>query len=572
MLTLSMAQVFAISVPAVPVIDPPVLEWSPPDGQAVHASLKYDPEWLKVVTETHVSHDTWIHVLGKDTFGQDVEAKTFIPNCTDVEEEFPLIDWHSKEPVTFAEITDVYQQGGEHCNSFEIETLPEPRQDYLGRYHKSTGYEPNYEHGFPVEPSNPDPIKVVTNWNDTNGDGIPQEDECEPPKVNSTITIKGLDQKGDVLHVDVDITTYGWMFEVDVRNATWSDVSTVYGGSIKVSYFIFTHPKPQRPILQFNIRVDHIEVVASPKNILADGNSTTTITITLLDKDGHPVHWTTLPWVAPVEINVATTGGEIKPSVDIEIPGCSTNATTTLRSDTNPRIVKVSALAILPEVRDADYQIIHNATQLFDIDLVGFDGINSVPHRPGVEIVDIGGTGSGRHYVVFRVLLEGCNLISIPVVPEENLTWNMLPCADQSLISVATYRADTGMWLYYDFEAGTGDVIPIVDGWAYWVKAEKPCTIVISGRVMDQYDPHTGFGVPPMYPMSMGWNLAGVTSIQTPINTADYLESLKNLGLGEKLWGPVWVYRYTLGWVRNPDTLYPTEGMWLFTYDGILAP
>jgi len=563
MLALSIIQASINSVIAVSVPTPPIVEWVP-GGKDVHDSLSCNPEWLKVWTVTHVSHDTWIHVLGKDTYGQDVEGKVLIPASTVPQEEFPLIDVHSGEKVTFARITAITQQGGEHCNIFQIHTLPEAKQQWLGIYHKSTGYSPQYDaDGYPIEPSNPDPLKVAINWVDKFPfDGQPTEDECTAPLYDSTITIKGLDQKGAPLQFAVNITTKDKIVEVDVPCHSWSTVCTVSDGQIGISYYIFTHPKPQEAIFNYKIAVHHISVTADPKNILADGVSNSTITITLLDIDGHEVHWTTEKGVDPVEINVAATGGKVKPSLGIEIPGCNTYATTTLTSDTNARIVKVSALALVPETPG------HPAMELTAEDIVCFDGLNSVPYAGVMSIKDIGGTGSGKYYAVFRKLEKGCNLISIPVVPDEKLTWDMLPCASQCLESVATYQG--GTWLYYNFKQGTGDIIPIKDGWAYWVKAEKPCTIVISGKLMDQYDPDTGFGMPPMYPMSLGWNFVGVTSISS-IKTPDYLESLHDMGLGEKLWGPLWVYRNG-SWVRNPSLLHPTEGMWLFTYDGILAP
>jgi len=566
LLVLSTILVFTIPVIAEPLPKPGIVDWvddplTPQiEGEEVHKTLECDPEWLKVWTVTHVSHDTEIIVHGKDTFGQDIEAKAFIPTSTDPQHEFPLIDVHSLEPVAFSKITAVFQQGGEHCNVFQVHTLPEPKEDWLGMYHTATGYVPHYEAGYPVEPSNPDPLKVAINWVDKNGDGQPTEDECTAPGKPSTIIIKGLDQYGDVLEVSVSISSTAKIVYVDVLCHTWSTVCTVGGGAIGISYYIWTHPKPQRAIFEYKIAVHHISVIADPKNILADGVSTSTITITLLDQDGHEVHWTTD--ADPIEINVATTGGKVKPSLDIKIPGCSTSATTTLISDTNARIVKVSALAIVPETPG------HSAMQLKGSDTVCFDGLNSVPYAKPYEIVDIGGTGSGRYYAVFKRLDEGCNLISMPVIPDEALTWDMLPCASQCLKSVATYQG--GVWLYYDFPSAVGDIIPIRDGWAYWVKAEKPCTLVISGKFMDQYDPITGSGLPPMYPMALGWNFVGVTSIR-PIPTANYFESLHDMGLGEKLWGPVWVYRNGK-WGRNPTNLVPTEGVWLFTYDGILAP
>jgi len=437
-------------------------------------------------------------------------------------------------------------------------------------YDEKTGYSPAIDPatGFAVEPPNPDPLKVAIDWIDADGDGQPDEEECLTRPFDQTITIIGLDQYGNKLEAKFTIPAGVAIQPLDVICHTWSTVCDVMGGEFDVSYYIFTHPEPERSMFTYKIRIDHIEVTADPKNILADGEMKSEITITLKDRDDHEVHWAMYyqyPDVPSrdIEINVAATGGRVTPSLDIRIPGCNTRARTTLTSDTNPRIVRVNALALIPELSQ------HDAMELEDDDIVCFDGINSVPHKPILEIVDIGGEGSGRHYAIFRTLAEGCNLISIPVIPDEKLTWDQLPCSSLSLISVATYQG--GAWLYYDFVAGTGDAIPIVDGWAYWVKAEKPCTLVLSGRIMDQYDRATGFGLPPTYPMAMGWNLVGVTSIQVPIATADYFQSLHNLGLGEKLWGPLWVYRGT-EWVRNPATLYPTEGLWLFTYNGILAP
>jgi hypothetical protein len=63
--------------------------------------------------------------------------------------------------------------------------------------------------------------------------------------------------------------------------------------------------------------------------------------------------------------------------------------------------------------------------------------------------------------------------------------------------------------------------------------------------------------------------MVGVTSLE-PITTYSYLGSL-NIEEALKLWGPVWAFRVD-HWVRNPTTVYPGEGLWVFSYDGILAP
>lgn len=587
LLALSMIPMFTATVEAAPVVTDPVLVWLS-GGDGVHDTLTWNPEWLKARVVHHVSHDTWIHVLGKDTYGQNVEAKAFIPACTGPEETFDLIDVHSGDPVTFAKITDVYQQGGEHCNVFEIHTKPcTELETWLGTYHPPV-YTPQLDPVWPVEPCNPEPIKVVVNWVDKDGDGQPDLDADPtefptPPTVNSTIVIKGLDENGEELEVTIFVPAGARIVNVGpVPIHTWSVVCTLMEGEGGITYDIFTEPMDQRAMLKYMIRVHDIEIEADPINILADGNATSTITVYLVDIDGHEVHWTVddPAWdirAQPAEVNVAASGGEVDPSLDIKIIGCETHAHTTLTSDTNPRIVKVSVLVILPKV-ERDNKIVHRHRQISGYIEVCFDGINSVPYHKEWEIVELvvkTGRTCAKRDAVFR-RLEGarggkCNLISIPVVPDERLTWDMLPCASQCLMSVATYRADLGVWLYYDYTTGTGDIIPIVDGWAYWVKAEKDCTLVISGRHHGQYDPNTGFGTPPSYPMAMGWNFVGVTSSKW-ILTEDYLESLKDLGLGAPwLWGPVWVYRNGKWW-RNPSELKPTEGVWVFTYDGILAP
>lgn len=586
---LSIIPVLTLPAEAVKVTTPTLLEYVPPNGEAVHRSLCSNPEWLKVHTISEIHHDTWIHVLGKDCYGQNIEAKTLIPSGTPLQSNFILVDWYSKEPVTFSKITDVYQEGGEHCNSFEIHTLPEPREDYLGLYHLSNGYVPHYEGPYPVEPSNPDPLKVAINWVDVNGNGVPADADGNPepgeftnlPTQDSTIHIIGLDQCGELLEKDVFIPKNSKIVNVVISDKTWSTVCTVTGGLQAISYYIFTHPEPQRPILTYHIMINSIKVTVRDHNILADGQSTAEVTITLLDIDGHEVHWAVdIPGfqsAPPIEINVASSGGKVQPSCDIEIPGCNTCAVTWLTSDTNARLVKVSAVAFLPPVQryeNDQWRQICPPTTLTDCVEMCFDGVNSnptcipdYPYRTKVCRIEDGRANKEdtceQTYAVFINLVRGCNLISIPFVPDEELCWGDLPGAEQYLCKVCTYCAFEKKWYCYEFGDDPVDGIPIKDGWAYWVKAKENCTLVLSGEFMEAAE------TPPSYQMAIGWNMVGVTSL-IPRTTYSYLGSL-NIEEALKLWGPVWAFRED-HWERNPTMVYPGEGLWVFSYDGILAP
>jgi hypothetical protein len=604
-LSVSMISALTMHANAAPVTTPNVLEYVAPNGQAVLTSLLRNPEFLKVHTINIIHHDTWIHVLGEDAYGENVEAKTLIPAGTPIESDIPLVDYYSQEPVAFTKITDVYQEGGEHCNSFQIHTLPCPKEQWLGTYHQGTNYVPQLDtNNNPVEPCNPDPLKVAVNWKDINGNGLPEDANHTPdpgeftnlPTAQSTITIIGLDQNGDPITRNVVIPAGSKIVRVDpaLTDKTWSTVCMVTGGDQATSYYIFTDPEAQRPILTYHIMIHEIELTFSDKNILADGTSTSDICITLLDIDQHEVHWAVddpgFQSAPPIEINMWASGGKVEPSVDIEIQGCSTKAETVITADTNGRLIKVTAIAYVPEVQRRMNNVwvtVCPSMTLTDSDNMCFDGLNSAPtvitdypYRAKVcriedGIADVEDT-CDQHYVVYITLTKGCNLISIPFQPDEQLLWSDLPGAEQSLICVCTFMADgihfdpvepltpVKDWFCYSFcEQGPKDPIPLCDGLAYWVKAKENCTLVLSGTFM------AACNVPPAYKMAIGWNLVGVTEIKG-MTTCNYLGSL-DIEDALKLWGPVWVLR-SGEWLRNPSAVYPGEGLWVFTYDGILAP
>jgi hypothetical protein len=106
------SRVSAVDVP--PAADnPPHILWQA-GGQAAAASLAWNPEFLKALTETDIHSDTRIIIQGRDTYGQNIEAKVDIPAGTTSSETFIFNDTHTTPPmpVAFAYIDRIFQQNG----------------------------------------------------------------------------------------------------------------------------------------------------------------------------------------------------------------------------------------------------------------------------------------------------------------------------------------------------------------------------------------------------------------------------------------------------------------------------
>jgi len=628
--------VFAIPALAVPIQDTPAanypVQWYVPNGQVTAASLATNPDYLKIYTLTHVSHNTRITVQGLDCFGQPVEgiavnlwqsdlsymfnkndpATWSIPASTPPEYLFPVVDVHSGKEVTFAKITAIYQQGGEHCNSFKLITHGEPYKvvpsvpahpveyvQYLGSFHYA-GYTPPYQPfinpggipGFPglptypSEPSNPDPIRILVGWQDNNGNHIPDppgpgSDSYTGAQSNTSLLIKGLDCLGNEEEVTVNVTVGSGTFTNPVVvPGVWRDVSVVFGAGTPTgdSYFVVTWPAPERDILTYELSVDHIGLNVTPRNIIANGTDTAQIQVSLLDMDNHLIHWSTVNGVPPIIINVVATGGDVFPSVTT-LAGCNTNINVTIMSDTNARTIRIGALAVLPGTPGVP--LAHPAVQLTQNTVMGFDGFNSVQTSVShIEFLD--GHGTGYYYNVFIKLVPGCNLISIPVFPPNDITPSMLWNASGSTVvhTIMWYQAsDTpgapGVWNGYSYDTktvtGPGGNDPIIPGRGYWIKAEKECTLVISGKWYDQAP-----FVPPEIHLGRSWNLVGVVSL-VPMTVGGYLQSLGDQTNEFGRYGPVWVWNTdNMQWYRlgANDTLWPTWGFWLANIgaDGYIGP
>lgn len=637
--------------------DDELVEWYEPGGWENYLTMNdnapENPEWLKLWTNTYVHSNTTIIIQGKDAYGQNIEAKVVIPPGTPPSREFIFNDTHTdpEMPVAFREITGILQQNGTHCNSFLIETKPYPFQQYLGRYFPDGGspddglFVPNRDlpqgddndpipQDVPVEPANPDPIKLVINWHDNDGDLFPDDDEILGARFASTIFIEGLDVYGNKRVVSVDIEVGQKIIEVRGSPCdTWSTVCKVWGGEIGEEYYIFTHPMPQRPLFTYRLRINHMTIQPESYDILAypdeiDGYypGVTDITVALRDIDGNLLHWGTDD--DDIIVNFASSGGKIQPSNDVRIQLCEVTATANLTADTNARTVRVTVSANVPAIEGKC-----PAMNLFAWTEITFDGINSVlyddvllhvmqwgyethyyneastnvnkydiltasytgpvPPKPWLP-PELGGPAhdgrklDGPIYEVMIPLYVGCNLISSPIHPMLGTWFNTgfdeLP-GDSSGIPMYKLFGYTSaqdcieiIWWYDGYEwhnyipGVTGDAGDYFrDGVGYWIKAEKACTLEISGVLME----NAPF-MPPTYSVDEGdWNLMGFTSA-VPLKTEEYLESL---AVGDmKFYGPIWTYDAKNGmWTRNPDMFYPGQGFWMFEkdyddFDPVLAP
>jgi hypothetical protein len=631
--------VTAVDVPPTSNNEPWIL-WEA-GGQAVATGLLYNPEFLKLRTENIIHSNTIVIIQGKDTYGQNIEAKVVLPPGTSSSKDFIFNDTHTNPPmpVAFARIDRIFQQNGTHCNSFEILTHPWPYQEFLGEYMNEYGFMIGENTHFddlygvgakyltvtgkhnpgmayhpqatlspnPIEPVNPDPLKVLINWWDEDHDlNIDDATEWPAPggaKYETTLWFEGLDEAGYKYIRSVDIHVGDKIVEVP-RTPTWSTLCKVWGGAKGEEYYIFTHPDDQAPLFEYFIRIDHLTIHPAAYDILANPDAPndagkTTITVALRDVDGNLVHAN-----EDIILNFYTSAGRISPSNDVTMVKCQATTKVNLKADTNARTLKVVVDANVPEHPVAPGAPLSPAMNLMAWTELTFDGINSVlftgswpihmlmngyNDTKGVDHTmpapfetwlppELGGpqpTGiklDGPLYEVMIPLYRGCNLISSPVYPmfgpnhyqigqgiPMDLLFGMTSATDTI---EAIWWYDAGIKQWFNYIPGVSNPGAFFrDGIGYWIKAEKPCTLELSGVAME----NAPF-VPAEYPVYHSWNLMGFTSI-TPLPTADYLESLATtagpMTIASAV-GPIWTYNAEFRiWTRNPATLYPTNAFWM---------
>jgi hypothetical protein len=177
----------------------------------------------------------------------------------------------------------------------------------------------------------------------------------------------------------------------------------------------------------------------------------------------------------------------------------------------------------------------------------------------------------GPLYEVMISLQVGCNLISSPVYPMLGTAQYQLGAGiPMDLLFGYTSATDTieAIWWYdgtwHVYIPGVPDPTAFfTDGVGYWIKAEKACTLELSGVAMENapFAPHE-------YHLRHSWNLIGFTSIEHGMPTDQYLESLATDTRASdsiaSAVGPIWVYDApSRSWTRDPAMLWPTHGYWM---------
>ena len=113
-------------------------------------------------------------------------------------------------------------------------------------------------------------------------------------------------------------------------------------------------------------------------------------------------------------------------------------------------------------------------------------------------------------------LVEGWNLISVPVEASDTSIGSVLSSIVGDFIAVWTYAADTSKWLRYDLEGPNflNDLNTIRMGNGYWILMSSASTLSTHGDI-------SGTAIL----LQAGWNLVGCNSL-TPLDIVDAMSSI----------------------------------------------
>jgi len=159
-------------------------------------------------------------------------------------------------------------------------------------------------------------------------------------------------------------------------------------------------------------------------------------------------------------------------------------------------------------------------------------------------------------------LVEGWNLISLPLIPLDSAINAVLAGILDDVKSVWHYDAAAGRW--YSFAPGaSSDLTSMRDGKAYWINMEAAQTLNLAGTEMPK-----GTQLPPAYDVVAGWNMVGFKSTAANVAAADYLDGTEY----------VRIYLFKNGvWDLIPapysEFMEPGLGYWVaFTEPGTIYP
>ncbi|MGB6874176.1 MAG: hypothetical protein WBE46_08640 [Dehalococcoidia bacterium] len=161
-------------------------------------------------------------------------------------------------------------------------------------------------------------------------------------------------------------------------------------------------------------------------------------------------------------------------------------------------------------------------------------------------------------------LVEGWNLISLPLIPLDSAINAVLAGILDYIISVWHYDVAITAWRSFVPDAAS-DLSSMTDGKAYWINMDAAQNLTLAGRE-NAVPP----ALPPIYNVVAGWNMVGFKSTATNVTAADYLDGTEY----------VRIYGFENGaWFTIPGPDYdnpkmePGRGYWVaFTEPGTIYP
>jgi len=165
-------------------------------------------------------------------------------------------------------------------------------------------------------------------------------------------------------------------------------------------------------------------------------------------------------------------------------------------------------------------------------------------------------------------LEEGWNLISLPLIPDDEDIATILADITDNVSQVRTFLyEDGGLVEYFWLEGGAvGALDEMVDGQGYWIEMTVARTLVINGT-----ESVVGQSIPPYYDVYEGWNLIGFKAVDAGA-AEDYLgTSVTNIS--ERMYGYNAAGSYYVRVDIEADNLEPGQGYWLaVSADGTIYP
>jgi len=167
----------------------------------------------------------------------------------------------------------------------------------------------------------------------------------------------------------------------------------------------------------------------------------------------------------------------------------------------------------------------------------------------------------GLAYVSEVPLFTGWNLVSPPVVPNNNLLKSILApqLAAGEVTIVWSYTGTPRSWQKF-IPPSTGTLTTMMDGNGYWIYMTKPDTLLVGGTVIPPG------AAPPAYKLLAGWNLVGFKP-QPALGNETVSEFLVSLSSGTYDSNHVWVWdNYAGAWTKaDPGTwLIPGQALWIY--------